>query len=126
MYLIVDFYIFLWFNRYLLVIKGELIMNDNKQTIKFSIGGEPMEKVYEAVEIHPERWNGWACPIVTIEVAEQIANDLYELNKEFEYYEDDEYCPSVDVRQAIQEAKENHEETVDVGCGLIWLELEQS
>lgn len=125
MYLIVDFYIFLWFNRYLLVIKGELIMNDNKQTIKFSIGGEPMEKVYEAVEIHPERWNGWACPIVTFDVAEEIANDLYQANKEYKFY-DDEYCPSIDIRNAIQEAKENYEETVDVGCGLIWLELEQS
>lgn len=40
MYLIVDFYIFLWFNRYLLVIKGELIMNKYYIKSTFTIAKE--------------------------------------------------------------------------------------
>lgn len=91
----------------------------SNKIIKFSIEGSRENTIYHAVDVHPERWNGWLCPIVTLEVAEQIANDLYELNKKYKFC-NDEYCPSLDVRSAIEHARENLEDTVDVGCGLIW------
>ena len=91
-----------------------------KQRVKFSIEGSKDNPIYEAVDIHPKRWNGWLCPIVTIEVAEQIAMDLYNKNDPT----DNE--PFQDVVDAIIHAKENLEDTVDVGCGLIWDEVQDS
>ena len=93
------------------------------QEVKFSIEGSKDNPIYQAVDIHPMRWNGWLCPIVTIEVAEKIAKDLYnhvnlqplEINEPYE-----------DVMDAITHAKENLEDTVDVGCGLIWDEVKDS
>jgi len=92
-------------------------MSNNKETIRFSIEGSKENTIYHAVDVHPQRWNGWLCPIVTLEVAEQIADDLYAINKDTPA---EEFCPSEGVRSAIEFAKENLEDTVDVGCGLIW------
>jgi len=90
----------------------------NKE-IKFSIHGELSMPIYNAVDIHPQRWNGWLRPIVTMEVAEQIAKDMLET------HEDYDESPYRDVREAITEAKENREETVEVGCGFVWDLIEE-
>tara|TARA_B110000211_G_scaffold9608_1_gene10155 strand:- start:465 stop:746 length:282 start_codon:yes stop_codon:yes gene_type:complete len=90
----------------------------NKE-IKFSIHGELSMPIYTAIDIHPQRWNGWLRPIVTMEVAEQIAKDMLET------HEDYDESPYRDVREAITEAKENREETVEVGCGFVWDLIEE-
>lgn len=90
-------------------------MSDTK--VKFSIEGSKDNPIYEAVDIHPTRWNGWLCPIVTIEVAEKIAKDLYN------HVDPTDNEPYENVMDAITHAKENLEDTVDVGCGLIWDEI---
>lgn len=52
--------------------------------LKFSIGGEPDQPVYEGVNYgfcgetkggHPARWNGWLVPAVTKNVFDQIVKD---------------------------------------------------
>lgn len=87
--------------------------------IKFSIEGSKDNPIYEAVDVHPERWNGWLCPIVTIETALKIAEDIFDKN---DLANNDPYH---DIHGAITEARENFENTVDVGCGLIWDEVEE-
>ena len=90
----------------------------NKE-IKFSIHGELSMPIYTAIDIHPQRWNGWLRPIVTMEVAEQIAKDMLET------HEDYDESPYRDVREAITEAKENGEDAVEVGCGFVWVLIEE-
>ena len=86
-----------------------------EKEIKFSIGGgSEGHPIYKAVDVHPQRWNGWLVPIVSMETAEQIAKDIFDpsdLSDESPYH---------DIREAITEAKENFEDTVNVGCGFIW------
>ena len=76
--------------------------------VKFSVGGETEMPIYEAVDVHPERWNGWLRPIVTIETAEKIANDIYN------HDDPNDNEPYDDIKLAIVEAKENFEDTVEV------------
>ena len=84
--------------------------------VKFSVAGEKEMPVYEAVDIHPERWNGWLRPIVTIETAMQIADDLFDA--ELNNNEAHDF-----IWDCITEAKENHEDTVEVGGFIIWDEV---
>ena len=84
--------------------------------IKFSLDGDENMPIYKAVDVHPERWNGWLVPIVTFETAKQIADDLYDPTL-------DELQASNEILNCIVHAKENLEETVDVGCGICWLEI---
>ena len=46
-------------------------------TIKFAIDGDRDYPIYDAVDVHPQRWNGWLRPIVTINTALQIADDIF-------------------------------------------------
>lgn len=92
-------------------------MNNSK--IKFSIEGSKDNPIYEAVDVHPQRWNGWLCPIVTIETALQIAEDMFNHN---DLADNDPYHA---IHDAITESRENLEDAVDVGCGLIWDEVEE-
>ena len=86
-------------------------------TIKFAIDGNKDFPIYDAVDVHPQRWNGWLRPIVTMETALQIAEDIF--NKDD--LEDNE--PYDDIQDAITEAKENFEDTVEVGLGICWDEV---
>mgnify|MGYP003642787975 CR=1 FL=1 len=85
--------------------------------INFSIDGDSSMPIYAATDVHPQRWNGWLRPIVTIKTALQIAEDIF--NKD--NLEDNE--PYYDIQNAIIEAKENFEETVEVGLGICWHEV---
>lgn len=86
--------------------------------VKFSIGGDTNMPVYEAVDIHPQRWNGWLRPIVTIQTALQIAEDIFNHN---DLSDNESYH---DIQEAIREARENLEDTVEVGGLIIWDEVE--
>jgi len=84
--------------------------------VKFSVGGETEMPIYEAVDVHPKRWNGWLRPIVTIKTAMQIADDLFDAklnNNEAHDF----------IWDCITEAKENFEDTVEVGGFIIWDEV---
>ena len=93
-------------------------MSISKQ-IKFSIHGELSMPIYNAVDIHPQRWNGWLRPIVTIKTALQIAEDIFNHD---DYADNDPYH---DIQQAITEARENLENKVDVGGFIIWDLIEE-
>lgn len=84
------------------------------KNIKFSIDGNKDMPIYNAVDVHPQTWNGWIRPIVTIKTAIKIAEDIF--NKDD--LEDNE--PYDDIQDAIIEAKENFEDTVEVGLGICW------
>lgn len=86
-------------------------------TIKFAIDGDRDYPIYDAVDVHPQRWNGWLRPIVTINTALQIADDIF--NRENP--EDNE--PYHDIHDAIKEARENFEDTVEIGLGICWDEV---
>lgn len=86
--------------------------------VKFSIGGDTNMPVYEAVDIHPQRWNGWLRPIVTIQTALQISEDIFNHN---DLSDNESYH---DIQEAIREARENLEDTVEVGGLIIWDEVE--
>tara|TARA_R110000772_G_scaffold38395_1_gene90663 strand:- start:36 stop:326 length:291 start_codon:yes stop_codon:yes gene_type:complete len=88
--------------------------------IKFSVGGELDMPIYNAVDIHPQRWNGWLRPIVTIEVAEQIAEDI------FNHEDSTDNEPYEYIKESIVEAKENFEETVEIGGCIIWDLIEEN
>ena len=87
--------------------------------IKFSIDGATDVPVYEAIDAHPQRWNGWLVPIVTFETAMQIADDLFDPSL-------NENQPHNDIWDCIVEAKENHEDRVEVGCGICWHETREN
>ena len=87
------------------------------KSIKFSINGEIYMPIYEAVDVHPKRWNGWLRPIVTIKTALQIAEDIFNHN---DLSDNDPYH---DIHDAIREARENREDTVEIGLGIIWDEV---
>ena len=86
-------------------------------TIKFAIDGDRDNGIYDAVDVHPQRWNGWLRPIVTIDTALQIADDIFNADN----LEDNE--PYHDIHDAIKEARENFEDTVEVGLGICWDEV---
>ena len=88
-------------------------MSNNKQTIRFSIEGSKENTIYHAVDVHPQRWNGWLVPIVSFETAKQIAFDL------FDPHGNDEQ-PTYDILDSITHAKENFEDAVEIGCGICW------
>jgi len=88
--------------------------NNMTKQIKFSVGGELDMPIYEAVDIHPQRWNGWLRPIVTIQTALQIAEDI------FNHEDKSDNDPYHDIHDAITEARENLEDTVEVGGFIIW------
>lgn len=96
--------------------KEKMMTNKQKKIIKFSLEGGSDVPIYEAVDIHPQKWNGWLVPIVTFETAQQIADDLFDPECDTEQ-------PSQDIVDSIIEAKENFEDAVDVGCGICWLEV---
>jgi len=85
--------------------------------INFSIDGDLSMPIYAAIDVHPQRWNGWIRPIVTIETALQNAEDIFNEDN----LEDNE--PYHDIHDAIKEAKENFEDTVEVGLGICWDEI---
>ena len=89
---------------------------DAHKKIKFSVDGLSDNPVYEAIDTHPHRWNGWLIPIVSFETAKQIANDLFDPN-----CDDDQ--PASDILDCITHAKENFEDAVEIGCGICWSEV---
>ena len=87
-----------------------------QKLVKFSLEGSTDFPIYEAIDIHPQRWNGWLVPIVSFETAQKIADDINTGNEDDnEVYEQ--------ILDCIVEAKENLEDAVDVGCGICWLEV---
>ena len=99
----------------MLIINMEL---NDMDKVKFSIGGDTNMPVYEAVDIHPQRWNGWLRPIVTIQTALQISEDIFNHN---DLSDNESYH---DIQEAIREARENLEDAVEVGGLIIWDEVE--
>jgi hypothetical protein len=98
------------------------------EKIKFSIDGATDVPVYEAIDAHPQRWNGWLVPIVTFETAMQIADDLFDpsLNENQPHNDIWDCIVHNDIWDCIVEAKENHEDRVEVGCGICWLETREN